>query len=147
MNPQLKKTLDKLQRETGRRRWSGSRFSTAPLVLTLGLIMADVMLTTLVPVMWETLLPGGLDQADTLLGLPGLVWRGAILCHRRQSAVRIAIAVVAVASLLACSRGRLLRAAVWLASVAVLLLNATILVVTLQAGLRATAASAGLDLG
>ena len=147
MNPQLKKTLEKLQRETGRRRPSGSRFSTAPFVLTLGLIMADVMLTTLVPVLWETLLPGGLDQADTLRGLPGLDWRGAILCHRRQSAVRIAIAVVAVVSLLATSRGRLPRAAVWLASVAVLLLNATILVVTLQASLRATAASAGLDLG
>ena len=148
MNPRTKKSLEKILQATERRaRRPGRRFSTAPLVLALGLVLADVMLVYLVPVLWESLLPRGLDQAERLVGWPGLIWRGAVFCHRNQAAVQVAIAVVAVVGFLACSRGKLLRSAVWLSSVAVIVLNAFILIVTLQTSLQATAADAGLDFG
>lgn len=148
MNHRTWRSLDKIQQDLERqgRRRSG-RVSTAPVVLALGLVLADVILTYLVPVIWESLLPDGLDQADSLVGLPGLVWRAAVSCQRHQGMIRVAIGVVIVVGLVGGLRARPLRQVTWLAAVGVILLNAVILIVTLQTSLRATARAAGIDLG
>jgi hypothetical protein len=147
MNEQTRKVLDRLQRDSERSsRRRPRRFTTAPLVLALGLILADVLLTRIVPMIWETLLPGGLEQADHLVGWAGLVWRAAVYCHFHQRPVQVAIGVATVGGLLACRGGRLLRIAVWLSAVGVIALNAAILIVTIRTSLQVTARSAGLDL-
>lgn len=148
MNPYTWKSLEKIQQRIERRERRVRRpFSTAPVVLAIGLVLADVMLGYLVPTIWESLLPQGLDQAAGLRGWPGLVWRGVLYCHQHQRTVQIAIGAAVVFGFIACSRGRMLRFAVWLSAVGVIVLNAGILIITLQTSLRATAASAGLDLG
>lgn len=149
MNPDtlrsLDRALDKLDRQHRRPR---RRFSTAPFVLGFGLIVADLLLTRLVPMVWESLLPGGLEQAATLRGWPALVWRSAVYCHVHQGPVQVFIGLAFVLSvLLSFLGGRPLRIVVWLSAAGIILINAGILVVTLQSSLRATAASAGLDLG
>jgi hypothetical protein len=139
----LDRILARMERRARRPRW---RFSTAPIVLALGLVTADVLLAWLVPMIWDSILPHGLDEARTLRGWPALVWRGAVFCHYRQPMVQGAVAVVSVTALLIGSRSRPLRWLVWLCAAGVILLNAGILVVTINTGLRATAAAAGVDL-
>jgi hypothetical protein len=147
MNPEARKALDRIQRGLDRReRRARGRVSTAPLILALGLLLADVLLAYLVPMIWESLLPQGLEQADRLGGWPGLIWRGAVYCRLQQRAALLGIAVAAVAGALAGRLGRPLRFAVWLSAVGVILLDAAILIVTIRTSLRLTAAAAGLDL-
>lgn len=149
MNPDtlrsLDRALDRLERQAGRPR---RRFSTSPFVLGIGLAVGDVLLTRLVPMVWASLLPGGLEQAATLRGWPALVWRAAVYCHVHQGPVQAAIGVAVVVSLLlSFMGGRPLRIVVWLCAVGVILADAGILVVTIQSSLSATAADVGLDLG
>jgi hypothetical protein len=147
MNPNSLKSLDKLLNRMERQSRRGrGRISTAPFVLTLGLILADVMLTRLVPMIWEALLPHGLEQVATFRGWPALIWRSAVFCTMHQRPVLIAIGVAFVVSCLISFRVRPLRMVVWLSAAAVIALNAAILLVTIQTSMRATAAVAGIDL-
>jgi hypothetical protein len=138
----LARIVDRMERQASRPR---RRFSTAPIVLGLGLVLADALLAKLVPMLWETLLPHGLEQAEALRGWPGLVWRGSVLCQTRQTPVLIGIAAAVVVGLLCGSAGRPLRFLVWVSAAGVIALNAAILIVTMQTSLRATASAAGLD--
>jgi hypothetical protein len=140
----LERMLDQLERRARRPK---RRISTAAIVLALGLVLADVLLTWLVPTVWAQLLPGGLDQAALLRGWPGLVWHAAVYCHFRQSHVQIAIAALSVFCFLLSYRVHPVRYVVWVAAVGVIVLNALILFVTMQTCLRATAADAGFPLG
>ncbi|GAC1468532.1 MAG: hypothetical protein NVSMB9_11290 [Isosphaeraceae bacterium] len=149
MNWRSDRSLARWLKELDRRhsrpmRW---RFPTSAFVLALGLVLADLLLTRLVPRVWHSLLPGGLEQAMTLQGWPGLVWRSAVFCHDQQGFVQVSIGLSLVLAILLSLAGRLPRLLVWLSAVGIILVDAGILVVTIQSSLRATAASAGLDLG
>jgi hypothetical protein len=147
MNPQALRSHDTIvQGMEDRARRSRRRVSTAPLVLTLGLVLADMLLAYLVPMIWESLLPQGLEQADRLGGWPGLVWRAAVFCQTHQRAIPFGIVAAGAVGLLACRLARPLRHLVWLSAVGVIALNAAILIVTIHTSLRATAAAAGFDL-
>jgi hypothetical protein len=139
----LSRIVDRMERQAARPR---RRFSTAPIVLGLGLVLADALLTKLVPMLWETLLPHGLEQAETLRGWPGLVWRGSVFCQTRQPVVALGIAAAVVVGLFCGSAGRPMRFLVWCSAAGAIALDAAILIVTIQTSLRATASAAGLDL-
>jgi hypothetical protein len=145
MNRNALKSLERIQRglERARKRRAGG--STAPFVFAAGLVLADFLLVYLVPYIWETVLPRGLDGADAMVGMGALLWRSVVYCQLYQNGVRVGIVAATVAAMLV-SRARPLRVAVWASAVGVLLMNAGILVVTLHAGLSETAAHVGLDL-
>ena len=108
--------------------------------------MADVLLTWLVPAIWESLLPHGLEDVGRFDGWPGLLWRGVLISRSRQGIVQGTIVVVCVLSFLLGYRSRIIRMLLWVSALAVILLNAGILYVTLHASLRMSAASVGLEL-
>ena len=144
MNRATLRSFDKILDRMGRQgRRPRGRISTAPVVLAAGLVMAHVMLTRLVPRVWATILPYGLDQAATFRGWPGLVWRAAVYGHDHERHVLLAVGVVFAASLAAGYLFRPARWLVWIAAVCVIALNAGILFVTMQTSLGATASAAG----
>lgn len=140
----LDATLAKMQRRLDRPR---RRFPLSPLTLGLGLALGVVLLTELLPRLYENLLPGGLRQAQTLRGWPGLVWQSAVLCYDNRPAAGLGIAGVAAVAFVLAGRSRLLGFLCWLAAFGVIVLDASILATALQVSLRATSAAAGLDLG
>ena len=146
MNPRAARSFDRLQRTLDRRQQSANgRVSTAPLVLILGLILADVLLAYLVPWIWDSLLPHGFEQAETFAGVPALIWRGALYAQEYQRVVRCVIVALLPATALACLLAKPIRFAVQLSAIGVVLVNAGILIVAIEAGLRATAAAAGFS--
>lgn len=143
----LQGILKQMERESRRPGGRGQgRFSTSPLVLTAGLVLANVLLTWLVPAIWDSLLPHGLEDVGGFEGWPGLLWRGVLISRGRQGAVRGTIAVVCVLSFILGYRSRAIRILVWILALGVILLNAGILYVTLHTSLNVNAASIGLEL-
>ena len=136
----LDRILDRMERRSQRPRRG---ISTAPLVMGVGLVMGNLLLTRLVPVIWESCLPRGLEQASSLRGWPGMVWRLALFCHSYQQSVWVVIGAAVVASLVISVLLRPLRALVWLSAVGVIVADAAILVITLMASLSMTVAGAG----
>lgn len=136
----LDRILDRMERRGRRPR---ARVTTAPVVLAAGLVLAYLLLTRLVPVLWESLLPHGLEQAAGLRGWPGLVWRAAVFCHWHPRAVWTAIGATLVTGLLVGGLARPLRVLVWLAAVGVIVADAGILVIALQTSLKLTVDAAG----
>lgn len=137
MNPSTLKALDRLTRRLERaERRRPRRFSTAPLVLGLGLTLGYQLLVRLVPRVWGAMLPGGWDQANNLRGWPGLVWALALAAHHHFTLV---IVLIAGSTLLAWGAIRAVPAVrflVWLAALAVILFDAGILYVTLRTTLE-----------
>lgn len=147
MNPETLRKLERQLRKLDRRRPRAiGRGFTAALVFAAGLMLAHFLLSRLVFTIWETLLPGGLDQADSFVGWPGLVWHAAVFCRVNYLGTAIAMGVAALVAFIATSWGRLFRVALWLAAVSVLILNAGILVIVLRSSMHANAAAAGLRL-
>jgi hypothetical protein len=145
MNDQTLKKLDRLlDRLEGQARRPRRGFSPASLYLTVGLVVAYQLLVRFVPRTWAALLPGGLGQADTLGGWPGLVWRLGLLCRSHFEQVLVALAAVAIFAL-ALGRGpRLIRLLVWVAAVAVIAFDAGIVIVTMKTSMDATLQGSGL---
>src|SRR5579883_1614443 len=118
MNPKTLKALDRaierMDRLAKRRRGG---FSTAPIMLGLGLTLGYQLLVRFVPMVWASLLPEGLSQVSHLRGWPGLVWRLASLCHANFTIMAAMMAVIVAAGFLVSSRLRPLRFLVWLAAV------------------------------
>jgi hypothetical protein len=146
VNPSTARALDRLLKKMDRppRR---RRFSTAPLVMGLGLVLGYQLLVRLVPRVWSTTLPGGLGQARFLRGWPGLVYRLALFCYRDFSAVLLVGGLLVAAAVVVSGWLRPLRFLVWLAAVAVILADAGIVYVTLRTALEATAAASGIGQG
>src|SRR5437764_164716 len=143
MNPQTWKSFDRLLSRMERRaRRPSRRIPTAPVLLGLALIVGELLLTRLVPAIWESLLPRGLAQAETLRGWPALVWWSAVYCHHHERRIQVAIGVIAIISFLLCLRLRPVRVVAWLAALGVILVDAGILIVTIQTSLSATATDA-----
>ena len=109
-------------------------------MLAIGLILGDLMLTRLVPAVWESVLPHGLEQARTFRGWPGLVWHSAVYCHAYPQRVWVVIGAAVVASLIVSFGVRPLRFLVWLSAVGVIVINAGILYITLQTSMSSTIA-------
>ena len=146
MNPSTARALDRLLRQMERpARSRKSRFSTAPIVLALGLVLGYQLLSRLVPMVWSTMLPGGLEQARTFRGWPGLVWRLAVACHADFAGVLVVLGGIAAAGVFLSTWVRPLRFLVWLAAVASILIDAGIVFVTMRTALDATARAAGLS--
>lgn len=137
----LDRLLDRLERNSRR---PPRRFSPASVYLAVGLVVAYQLLVRFVPMTWSAVLPGGLAQADTLSGWPGLLWRLGLICRLHFEQVLIAFAAIAIFGL-ALGRGpRLIRLLVWLAAVAVVALDAGIVIVTMKTSMDATLQGSGL---
>lgn len=148
MRPDAERTLRRFleQDERPPRRRRAGRISSAPIVLGLGLLLGYQLLVRLVPWVWSATLPGGLAQARGFRGGPGLVYHLAVACYQNvATATGLIIGAVLVAFLLG-ALARPLRWLVWLAAVAVILIDASILAVTLQAALWATARASGMPI-
>lgn len=139
----LDRALDKLERASKRQQRKG-RFSTAPFMLALGLVLGYQLLVRLVPKVWGSSLPGGLAQARQLRGWPGLVAALAVVCDRNFSSVLGIGAATVVAAFLWVRWAGPLRFLVWLAAVAVILVDAGIVYVTLRTSMAVTFEGTGL---
>ena len=147
MNPRTLKSIERMLYRMERQQKRGrGKISTAPVVLALALIMADVMLTRLVPMIWSALLPHGIEQVATFRGWPALVWRAGLFCHMHQMGILVAIGATFALSCLLGYRSRVIRMIVWCGAASAIALNAAILVITIQTSLRASASAAGIDL-
>lgn len=144
MNPATRKTLermlDRMERQGTRSR---RRFTASPIVLILGLLLANALLTRLVPMIWATTLPGGLDQVFTFRGWPLLLWRFVLLARMRQTLLFGSIAVVGLVALVGSYRSRGIRLLVWLGALAVIALNAGILALALRTSMTAAEGALG----
>ena len=121
-----------------------SRFSIAPVILASGLVVGHQLLTRLVPMVWGSMLPGGLMQARTFRGWAGLVWNVAVWMHGDFAGTAVVLGSIAGVGFLVAMFARPLRPLVWLAAVAVIGLDAGIVYVALRAAIEATAMNAGI---
>jgi hypothetical protein len=140
----LDRALDRLERSAARSERRRSRFSTGPILLALALVVGYQILVRLVPAVWAEFLPGGLEQARMLRGWPGLVASLALLCRRNFSGLVIVLGGVVGSAWLLGRWSRILRFLVWLAALAVILLDAGLIYVTLRTSLEVTVQSSGL---
>ncbi len=148
MNPSTERALDRLLQKMARPpRTRRSRFSTAPVVIALGLVLGYQLLVRLVPRVWGELLPGGMRQARFLRGWPGLVGNLAWSCHLHFSAVLVIGGLFVAGAILVSGWLRPLRFLVWLAAIGVILADAGIVYVTLRAALETTADASGIGQG
>ncbi|MDE2506352.1 MAG: hypothetical protein KGM43_03990 [Planctomycetota bacterium] len=131
--------MDKRDRRLARR--GGSFRPTLSIVL--GLVTFDQLLARFVPMVWETALPGGLQQAWTLRGWPGLVWGLAVLRFRLFPVSLVAIAVAAMFVWVA-ARVPAFRMLVWLAGIAIVAADVAVVVIVMQTATRATMQAAGI---
>jgi hypothetical protein len=78
------------------------------------------------------MLPGGLTQAATFRGVPGLVYRLARWAYGDFGRVVLVIVAAVVGSVLVGRLGWVFRFGVWVAAIGVVLLDALLLVVILR---------------
>lgn len=121
-----------------------SKFSTAPIVLGLGLVLGYQLTARLVPMVWDSMLPGGLDQARFFRGWAGLVWAMAVYCHRDFPGTVAVLAAIGGVGFFVSTFMRPLRPIVWLMAVAAIGIDAGIVYVTLRTAIEATAQNAGM---
>lgn len=139
----LDRALDKLEQDMDRRQRRRGGFSTSPFMLALGLVLGYQLLVRLVPKVWSSFLPGGLEQAQQFRGWPGLVASLAIACDRNFTTVCVVGGAIVIGAFLWVRWVRPLRFLVWLAAIGVILLDAGIIYVTLSTSMAATFQDAG----
>ena len=145
MNPSAARAVDRLMRQMNKPpRARKSRFSIAPVILALGLVLGFQLLSRLVPHVWESMLPGGLDQARQFRGWAGLVWASAVHCHRDSTGAIAILATIGGVGFLLSTFVRPLRPIVWLMAIATIGVDAGIVYVTLRTAIEATAQQAGI---
>lgn len=145
MNPSTAAALDRILRQMSRPpKVRKSRFTTAPIVLGLGLALGYLLASRLVPMVWGSMLPGGLDQARSFRGWPRLVRELAVRCHRDFLGTVGVLTGIGVAGLFLSAFVRPLRPVVWLMAVAAILADAGIVYVTLRVAVEATARNSGM---
>jgi hypothetical protein len=137
----IDRALDRLERQSRGRRW---RFTTAPIVLGLGLALGNLILSWFVPTLWESMLPGGFDDVSSFRGLPRLVWKLSAFCQTFSGTAWDFILVVVVLSVIGCWLMKRFRYLVWVLAAVVVAANAGILLVAIKVCLTATLSSAGL---
>lgn len=145
MNPSTARAIDRLMRQASRpRRERKSRFSIAPVILAIGLTLGYQLTSRLVPMVWGSMLPGGLTQAQTFRGWPGLIWTLALQCHRNFATALFWLVAIGATGFVLAIFARPLRPIVWLMALATILIDAGIVYVTLRTAIEATAMQAGI---
>jgi hypothetical protein len=132
----LNRVLSQLDRRSKR---SQRRFTTAPLVLALGLVLADCLLLGLVLPVWPSVMSSA--TTDGLGGIHRVVWHLAEYCQDYQKKVQVGILVVSVLTLVLSYRMKSIRLLAWLAAVGVVASDAVILLTTFLACIQAAATS------
>jgi hypothetical protein len=112
--------------------------------VAIGFVLGYQLLARLVPKVWATTFPGGLEQAGRLVGWPSLVWRLSTACRFHFLDVVIVMGVVTILAFAISTWLRPLRFLVWVAAVGLILIDAGILVVTIRTALTVTADASGL---
>lgn len=147
MNESTKKALDRALKSMSRPpRRRGSRFSMAPIVFGLGLLLGFQLVHRLVPMVWASMLPGGWQQANHLRGWPGLVWTLAVASHESFPACCAWLAGLWLGATVVAASARALRPLVWLLAVGAIFADAGIVYITLRTSIQATAQAAGIPL-
>lgn len=147
MNESTKRALDRALKSMARPpRRKPSRFSMAPIVLGLALLLGFQLVHRLVPMVWSTMLPGGWQQANHLRGWPGLVWGLAVASHESFLTSCLWLGGLWVGAMVFSASARPLRPLLWLLAVGAIGADAGIVYVTLTTSIRATAQAAGIDL-
>lgn len=145
MNESTARAIERLTRKLERaQKRPRSRAGSAPIVLGAGLAVGILLLGWLLPRLWATLLPGGLNQASRFQGAPGLLYQLAVACYRFAPALMLVACVVTVVSWVVARAAMPLRLLVWLLAVVVVAIDAGILVVGMRAAMTANAAASGL---
>jgi hypothetical protein len=140
MKPKDLASLNRLLSQLDRRsRRSQRRFTTAPIVLALGLILADCLLLGLVLPVWPSVMSSA--STDGLGGIHRLVWHLAEYCQDDQKKVQVGILVVSVLTLVMSYRMKSIRLLAWLAAVGVVAVDAVILLTTFLACIQSAASS------
>ena len=80
------------------------RFSLAPITAGLAALGGVILLTEILPRVWDVTLPGGLRQADFFRGWAALLWRSAILTFRHRMSVAAVIGLAVLIGLPLASR-------------------------------------------
>lgn len=91
------------------RRHRPGRFSMAPITLGLALLLGILLLTEMVPRVWNAVLPGGLAQASTFRGWPGQLLQLARWLFANRAGALMAVGGLAVVGLPLASRSRAFR--------------------------------------
>ncbi|WP_406695387.1 hypothetical protein V5E97_30620 [Singulisphaera sp. Ch08] len=125
----LDRLLNQLDRKVRRPR---SRFPMAAIYLTLALILGYQLLVRFVPMVWSTLLPEGLAQAENLSGWPGLIYRLGWICHTHYELVLVALGCISIAGFVLSWGPWPARVLVWLAAVGFVLVDAGIVFVAIM---------------
>lgn len=145
MNPSTARALDRVLRQMSRPpRARKTRFSTAPIVLALGLVVGYQLTARLVPKYWAAMLPGGLDQARFFRGWPGLLWASSVRCHLDFPGSAGLLAAIGASGFFLSTFVRPLRPVVWLMVAGTIAIDAGIVYVMIRTALEATARNAGI---
>lgn len=118
--------------------------SPAPIVLAIGLVMGFQLTSRLVPMVWESMLPGGLNQARFFHGWAGLLWNMALRTHYDFPFTLTVLIGIGLIGFVLSAAAKPLRPLVWLMAAAVIGINAGIIYVTLRTAIEAIAAKAGM---
>lgn len=137
MSDPTRHALDRIEQtlnRSGKRRKLG--FSTGPIVLASGLILAYQLLVRLIPSLWSEILPGGFGQGAMLSGWSRVIWQVAWFCHLRFPIVLVGTVVLSLVGVLL-SRHPTTRPLVGIMAVSTIVLDAAILVIALKTGMDA----------
>jgi hypothetical protein len=122
-----------------------SRFSIAPVILGLGLLLGHQLVWKLVPTYWGSVLPGGLERARHFRGWAGLLWVCAVVCHRDFVATISLLGVIAGSGLLLSTFCRPMRPIVWLMALAVIVIDGGIVYVMMRTAVEVMVPAFGSD--
>ena len=146
MNQSTARALDRLFRQMSRPpRVRKSRFSIAPVILALGLLLGHQLVWKLVPTYWGSQLPGGLNQARHFRGWSGLLWACVVVAHRDFTATVALLSVIAASGLLLSALCRPLRPIVWLMALAVIAIDGGIVYVMMRTAIEVMVPFIGID--
>lgn len=131
----LDRALTKL--EKGQRRGGGGRFPRSSLTLAIALLLGHQLLVKLVPRVW----PSVVNDATwgRLAPWQQATWRLAQLLYGHDSAVFLAVGGVFLAAVVVGYKSKTVRFLIWLAAIAVILLNMAVLFTTYRLSLAAAA--------
>ena len=65
-----------------------------------------MLLTEILPRVWDATLPGGLRQADSFRGWPGRLWQSAVFAYQYRMLLAAGVGVVVMIGLPIASRSR-----------------------------------------
>lgn len=145
LKPSTERALDRVFDKMARPPKKRKRFSIAPVYLALALVLGYQLLVRFLPMLWSQMLPGGLAQANSFWGWPGLVWRLAVLFNTRFDVTLLWLGGIGVSGFLISSWLRPLRFLVWLAALLMIAFDAGIIIVALKTAMDLTMRQAGIN--